>query len=60
MDKFMSAKDLSALTGTCLARSREILKQINKELEEQGYLIINQYKAPRSIVLKKLGLTKEV
>lgn len=38
--KFLFAKDIIEITGLKITKSREIIKELNKELKEKGYLTI--------------------
>ena len=39
-DLFMSATDISAITGMSEAYAYKIIKQLNKELEDKGFMTI--------------------
>ncbi len=53
---FWSPKDLSLATGISLCTARERLSQIRKELEDQGYINLNNSKAPTKIIIERLNI----
>lgn len=62
MPKLMiDTSELSELLGITNRKANDILREVNNELKEQGYLIVNTrpLKAPRKIVLERLNIQEE-
>lgn len=59
MDHWLSVKELMEMTGVGETKARIIIRAVNKELEDNGYFIISRSKAPRKIVLQRLGVEPE-
>lgn len=56
---WMTSVDVSKLVGCNPHKAREIIKQINSEFIEQGYIVPNPYKVPKSKLYARLGITEE-
>jgi len=56
MTNWITTKEIAKLAECGITRSRAILNQVNREVEDMGYIIPNKNKAPRDLVMKKLGL----
>lgn len=56
--QYISANDLRELTDPKigLTKARHIIKTVNDEIESSGCLVPCNYRAPKEMVLKKLGL----
>lgn len=57
--EWMTPRDVSKLVGCDPRKAREIIKKINNEYEEQGYIVPNKFKVPKQQLMKRLGLMEE-
>ena len=53
---WLNAKEVSEIAECNMHKAREIIKIVNTEIEAEGYIIPNKYKAPKDRVLKRLGI----
>ena len=58
MNTYISARELQQETGISYQSALEIIKEVRKEMEENGYLIPKgkELIAIKSLVLKRLGI----
>lgn len=56
--KYMTAKDLTAITGMCNKKALDYIKEIKEEMEEKGYFVppTHNYKVLTKLVVKRLGI----
>jgi len=54
--EWIGTKEVAELTGSSKPLALKVIKKINKELSEQGFIIASQFKVPKHIVLKRLGI----
>jgi hypothetical protein len=52
---FMTSADVQALTGYKGTKSWEIIKRLNEELEQKGFLTVKG-KVPRKYFMERFGL----
>ena len=53
---FWSPKDLSLATGISITTSRKIIAVIRKELESEGYINLDNSKAPTPKIITRLNI----
>lgn len=51
---FIDAEELKALLDISKSKAYDIIKAVNKELKEKGYMVI-QGKAPRKYLFDRIG-----
>ena len=56
MTNWITTKEIAELAECGITKSRQILRQVNQEVEDMGYIVPNKNKAPRDLVMKRLGL----
>ena len=58
MNTYISVKELQEMTGISYQSALEIIKEVRKEMKDNGYLIPKGKKliAIKSLVLKRLGI----
>lgn len=56
---FWSPKDLSLATGISITTSRKIITVIRKELESDGYINLDNSKAPTQKIISRLNIDIE-
>ena len=58
MNTYITVKELQELTGISYQSALEIIKEVRKEMKENGYLIPKgkELIAIKSLVLKRLGI----
>jgi len=56
--RYITANELMKLTNNAfgLTKARLIIKEVNKDIENSGCLVPCNYRAPKNMVLEKLGL----
>jgi len=59
--QYISASELMELTNNAfgLTKARSIIKEVNKDIKDSGCLVPCNYRAPKNMVLAKLGLKGE-
>lgn len=57
----ITAQELADLLGIPERKANRILREVNEDLQRDGYIVLNTrpLKAPRSKVMQRLGLTEE-
>lgn len=60
MKKFIGTKDVQQIAECGAGRAREIIKEVNSKLQENGIRIVHMYKAPLKEVLKHIGQEEEI
>jgi|GEM_PF-4456418 len=59
MTEWVTPKDVIKIAQCNEHKAREIIKKINQENLEQGYLVPNMFKVPKQQLLKRLGLKEQ-
>ena len=59
MTEWFNSKQVSQLTGCNIIKAREIIRQINDEYREKGFIIPNSYKVPKNKLYERLGVQEE-
>ena len=59
MEQWISAKDVSEMTGCCRPNAQKIIRTVNEEIRSTGGLVPSKTRAPKEMVLAKLYGTKE-
>lgn len=56
--KYMSAKDLSIITGMCNKKSLDYIKDVQEEMKEKNYFVpdTRKYIALTKLIVKRLGI----
>lgn len=57
--QFLTADDLSKLTGNSMAWSRKTIQSLNNDLKNHGFLVIRG-KVPKTVFDRAFGIEKEV
>lgn len=59
--EYISAQDLRSIIEPkpSLGKARETIRIVNEEIRNSGCLVLCDYRAPKDLVLKKLGLKGE-
>lgn len=58
MNTYITVKELQEITGISYQSALEIIKEVRKEMEKDGYLIPKgkELRAIKNLVLKRLGI----
>ena len=61
MPNTIDTQELADLLGVSTRQASRILREVNAELQRDGYIVLNTrpLKAPRTKVMERLGLTNE-
>ena len=61
MANTIDTQELANMLGVPTRQATKILREVNAELQRDGYLVLNTrpLKAPRNKVMERLGLTNE-
>lgn len=55
----ITSKELMELWGCGRTKAQSIIREVNKDIKDSGKQVISNRRAPRSMVLEKLGLKGE-
>ena len=58
-DSYVSSQEIAQEFGCSIRAARRLVKLINIELEQQGFMVISKQKTLRHRVIAKLGLQPE-
>ncbi|MDD3185533.1 MAG: transcriptional regulator [Anaerostipes sp.] len=58
VQEFYKVKDISKIMQCCTSKAYAICKQLNTELEEQGFIIIHG-RVPKNYFNDRVGLTND-
>jgi hypothetical protein len=58
LNTYITAKELQEMTGISYQSALEIIKEVRKEMKEEGYLIPKgkELRAIKNLVFKRLGI----
>lgn len=56
MNHWIGTKEIAELAECGLHTARKIKKEVNQQIEQKGYRVINSKKAPKIEVMKYIGL----
>ena len=48
----LKAKDVAEILGICMNKAYEVIRQLNRELEEKGYMVV-EHRVPRKYLLER-------
>lgn len=48
----LKAEEVAELLGICRNKAYEVIKQLNKELKEKGYLVV-EHRVPRKYLMER-------